>query len=263
MAIRQKTKDKEIVIATARTGGQAQEVMLSDTRMTAVTVERGATARVVIKGMGNLRMDVHEGADVRVVSIVGPGHVSREVKVGRNSTLNWSDICYGGDALVVRTSMTLFEEAARAVHNCVYIGGTASHKDFQTTIRHTASHTVSRMHVRGVLGGSARAAYKGVTVIDANTVGCDADQRHKTLLLDDTAEVTNDPVLEVHAENVTCGHGASITRVDAEKIFFLKTRGIKERDANNMIVHGFVRALVEDLSDRDAAALHAYTDKLV
>lgn len=263
MAIREATRDKTIVIAGAQVGERAQEVVLSDTRTTAVTIGRGTTARVVIKGRGDLRMDVHEDADVRIVSVIGQGHVSREVKVGRNSTLNWSDVCYGADELGVRTHITLSGETARTVHNCVYIGGGASRKYFQTTIRHAASHTVSRMHVRGVLVDSARAAYEGVTVIDAHTVGCDADQRHKTLLLDDTAEVTSDPVLEVHAENVTCGHGASITRVDADKIFFLKMRGIKEKDANKMIVHGFVHGLVEDLDDHDAAALQAYTDKLL
>lgn len=260
-------KIKEIVISRENVKRQLQEVVLSVDCTTDVVVDKDVEVHVIIKGIGDLRMHMREGADVSVTCMVPHDDVSpdmnREVVVGRTSRLNWNDVCFGDGELKVRTAITLAEEGAHAVHSCVYIGGDSSRKDFHTIIRHTASHTTSRMHVRGVLGGAARAAYKGVTVIDARTSGCDADQRHKTLLLDDTAEVRSDPVLEVHAENVTCGHGASITRVDDEKIFFLKTRGIKTEEANKMIVHGFIQTFVGGLDEEDTFALHEYTDRLV
>lgn len=260
-------KTEKIMVVASGTGERIQKVVLSDTCATAIVVEKNVHARIVLKGEGHLRMEVRENAEIHVMHVVSQDDeirdLRREVRVGRGSKLTWTDVCFGDRELDVRTFITLSEEGANTVHNCVYIGGAAHRKVFRTTIRHAASHTTSRMHVRGVLGGSARAAYKGITIVDSNAHGSDADQRHRTLLLTDTAEVTSDPVLEIHTEDVTCGHGASISRMDEEKIFFLKARGITEKKANEMIVYGFIHELIEDMDDENATALHEYTERLV
>lgn len=263
MEVQTAQKTEEIVIACNGTGAQEYALVLSDRRPTSVVIERGAEVRMTISGTGDLQMHAHENSDVRVRSLVVRGDGIREVTVGCNSALVWNDICFGRNVLKVHTTIALSGDGARATHNFVYVASETERKDFQTIIQHNASHTTSRMNIRGILGGKARAAYKGITRVDANTKGCDADQRHKSLLLTDTAEVTSDPVLEVHSEDVVCGHGASITRVDEERVFFLKTRGIKEEEANKMIVHGFIREHAKDFSDEEMRALYEYTDKLV
>lgn len=267
MTIPKVTKTEKVTVTATGTGNRIKKVVLSDTCVTEIVVAKGVHADVVLEGEGHLRMEVREDAEIHVMRVVSQDELirdlRREVKVGRDSKLTWTDICFGDSELDVRTLITLSGEGADVVHDCVYIGGGTSRKTFRTTIRHAASHTTSRMHVRGVLGDSARAAYKGITIVDTDACGSDADQRHRTLLLNDTAEVTSDPVLEIHTEDVTCGHGASITRVDEEKVFFLKARGITEKKANQMIVYGFIHEFIGELDDEDATALHKYTEKLV
>ena len=88
----------------------------------------------------------------------------------------------------------------------------------------------------------------------------DAKQTNMTLLLSDDAQVESKPQLEILADDVKCTHGATIGQIDSDAIFYLRSRGLNEEAARNMLIYAFARESLESMS---VAALRSQLDDLV
>jgi Fe-S cluster assembly protein SufD len=137
-----------------------------------------------------------------------------------------------------------------------------THTDVTMVIDHAAAGTVSTEVVRNIVTGRARGVFQGRINVHQQAQKTDAKLACNTLLLSDDAEFSTKPELEIFADDVQCGHGATVTEIDRNHLFYLMARGIDERTARGLLVKAFVAEVIEELDDEPVVeALEAMLDK--
>ena len=107
-------------------------------------------------------------------------------------------------------------------------------------ISHIAPNTFGRVVIKGVAENGARIAVKGLVKIEKQAQNTDSFLAMKILLLDKKSGATAEPELEIEANRVKASHSASVGKIDDEQLFYLRSRGIEETKAKNIIVNGFI-----------------------
>jgi Fe-S cluster assembly protein SufD len=105
-------------------------------------------------------------------------------------------------------------------------------------------HTQSEQNYRGVADGRARGVYNGKVVVHVGADKTDAIQSSKNLLLSDKAEIDTKPELEIYADDVKCRHGATVGQLDADALFYLRSRGIDLETARALLTYAFAEDVV-------------------
>ena len=158
------------------------------------------------------------------------------------ANLTWFLCALGADT--TQASIETFAGPGSVIRNTSALLGTGTQQfDIHATTRHEGGHSTSDMLARGVLDGNARATYHGLIRIDENAPECDSYQKSEVILLSEGAAADAIPNLEIHNHRVRCSHGATIGKIDQEKLFYLQTRGIDEPTAKRMITEGFLEPL--------------------
>lgn len=160
-------------------------------------------------------------------------------KVDRNARLNWLQGMFGSGFTQMHVESQLVKEGAETKVQSVFYGNAKQHFDQTLLANHVVGHTTSDTYTRGVLTDQARGVYRGMIAIQRGAHGSSADQNGHAMLLADTAHADMIPGLEIDADDVTAGHGATVGQVDAEQLFYLMSRGLPEADAREMIIRGF------------------------
>jgi Fe-S cluster assembly protein SufD len=151
-----------------------------------------------------------------------------------------------GAALARNDITTVFDAAGcEATLNGLYLIGGRQHADNHTCIDHAAPHGTSQEHYRGVLDGAARAVFNGKVIVRPGAQKTNARQTNHNLLLSRDAEVDTKPQLEIRADDVQCTHGATVGQLDDTQLFYLRSRGIEEATARNLLVHAFAHDVIE------------------
>ena len=112
--------------------------------------------------------------------------------------------------------------------------------DNHTCIDHAVPHGTSHETYKGVLGGRARGVFRGRVHVRPHAQKTHASQSSLNLLLSEGAEINTKPQLEIHADDVKCSHGSTIGQLDEDALFYLRTRGIEEQAARDLLAKGFV-----------------------
>ena len=147
------------------------------------------------------------------------------------------------------TFVSLTEEDASTEVNAAYIMNGWATIDTTTDVEHLAPHTVSSQLVKGVVGGEAKGVFQGKIHIAPHAVKTEGRQLHKALLLTDTAEVDCKPELEIFADDVKCSHGAASGELDEEQLFYMRSRGIGEDEAKQLLIDAYLEDVLNTLPD--------------
>jgi Fe-S cluster assembly protein SufD len=142
------------------------------------------------------------------------------------------------------------------------LGGGRSRADFRVVADHAVGDTNSRVTVRAVALGKAKAAFTGLLQIREGAARSEAFEEARALLLSRTASADLLPELEILNHDVRCSHGAAVAPVDEETLFYLQTRGLARSEAEAMMVEGFVEPVAarlpsEALAERARERLRA------
>jgi Fe-S cluster assembly protein SufD len=149
------------------------------------------------------------------------------------------------------------EHASAHLNAAQLLGGT-QHADFTTVITHAAPHCASRQTVKNVLAGRSRGVFQGKIEVAPGAQKTDGYQMNQALLLSPEAEIDSKPQLEIFADDVKCSHGATVGELDAEQLFYLRSRGIAEADARAILVRAFLAEALDLVAHPGArAALEA------
>lgn len=144
---------------------------------------------------------------------------------------------------------TYFEgEHASCVLNGLYLTQGKQLVDHHTRVDHAKPRCVSREFYKGILDGTSRAVFNGKVIVHRDAQQTDASQSNRNLLLSDNAEVDTKPELEIYADDVKCAHGATVGQLDANQLFYLRTRGIDEVSARTLLIFAFAEDLVSGLT---------------
>jgi len=151
---------------------------------------------------------------------------------------------------------------ARSTLTGLYLPAGRQRHDTTISVDHAASHCTSTQEFKGVVDDHARGSFSGRIVVRPDTVGTDARQSNRNLLLSADAQADSRPWLEILADDVRCAHGTTVGRLDDEALFYLRTRGIPLAQGRSMLVDAFVREIVDaiepaSLRDHVTAALAA------
>lgn len=126
------------------------------------------------------------------------------------------------------------------------------HADTQLDLRHESAGARSQTVWRAVAGDRARAVFNGHITVQPGADGTDAQLACKSLLLSAQAEVDIKPVLEIYADDVKCAHGATVGQLDAQALFYLRSRGLGEAQARSLLLRAFCAEAFGDAADSPA-----------
>jgi Fe-S cluster assembly protein SufD len=210
-----------------------------------LTAARGFTNSVI-------EVRVEPGAELALVLVQREAeatfHVSNlAARVERDASLSVHTVTLGGALVRNDASVTLADEGARCRLDGLFAGRAEQLLDHHSLIDHAMPHGTSRQLVKGILDGGARGVFRGRVIVRPGAFGTDAGQSNPNLLLSAGAEVDSKPQLEIHADDVKCRHGASIGRLDADALFYLRARGLDEVAARDLLVRGFAAELLDAL----------------
>jgi len=224
-----------------------------------VVVEEGAAATIV---------ESHDSGDSQVNTaielVVGDGaqvgyfritraralHVaSLLASVGAGST--FKIFAYTSDSNVVRSQnfVTFAGEKSHGALRGVSLLRGKEHVDTTLLIEHAAGHCESREQFKSVLDDEAHGIFQGKIVVRPHAQKTDAKMMTRSLLLSDQAEADSKPELEIFADDVVCGHGATTSAPDDNLKFYLMSRGIPEQEAEALLIQAFIGEVIEEIDD--------------
>jgi Fe-S cluster assembly protein SufD len=151
-------------------------------------------------------------------------------------------------------------EQAECMTLGLYLVGDAQMVDQHLNIQHNHPANRSNHHYKGLLYGKGHGVFDGRIRVAQDAQDTNARLVNNNLLLCDDAEIDSKPQLEIFADNVICSHGATITQLDEQQLFYLRSRGIDATTAMQMISLGFVSEILEHL---DNAEIRTYLDKRI
>jgi Fe-S cluster assembly protein SufD len=120
--------------------------------------------------------------------------------------------------------------------------------NIETRQNHWVPSTTSDLLYKTAVAQDGRSIWHGMIYVDPQAQQTDAYQSNRNLVLDDSADVKSIPGLEIHADDVKCSHGATVGRIDSEELFYLKARGIPEKEAEKLIIEGFFNQILNNFS---------------
>ncbi|GGK11496.1 Fe-S cluster assembly protein SufD [Luteimonas terricola] len=161
--------------------------------------------------------------------------------LARESSYRRLDLELGAALSRHELNVRLEGDRAELVANGVLLASGRRHLDTRLGIEHIARDTRCELGWRGMAAGRGRAVFHGGIEIREGADGTDARLSNKNLLLSDTAEIDTQPVLVIHADEVTAAHGATVGELDADAMFYLRTRGLPEPEARALLTAAFVR----------------------
>jgi Fe-S cluster assembly protein SufD len=228
---------------------------------TLVVVEEGAEVEVweqylsgddAVDGVFNVVTELIVGDNARLRYVCGQGLAEKSwifgaqrAEIGRDGRLDWVALGFGSARGHVRMETRLSGEGADARVTGAYATHGRQHIDFDTTQEHAAPNTTSDLAFRGVLQGRSSAVWKGNIIVDPGAQKTDAFQESRNLLISKRAHADAIPGLEIQANDVRCTHAAAVAQVDPEQLFYLRSRGLPEELAKQLVIEGFLSALVE------------------
>ena len=125
------------------------------------------------------------------------------------------------------------------------------HGDTTLVVDHAVPSCVSREIFRAVVDDRAHSVFQGRIIVRPDAQKTDGKMMTRALLLSDEAEADNKPELEIFADDVTCGHGATSGALDESLLFYLRARGLPEKDAQALLIQAFVGEAIEGIANDD------------
>jgi Fe-S cluster assembly protein SufD len=175
-------------------------------------------------------------------------HVSTvQVYLGRSANVSTQTISLGGSLVRNHVNAVLDGEGGEATLNGFYLVNGHQHVDNHTSIDHAKPHCNSHELYKGILDGKARGVFNGRIIVRPDAQKTDSKQTNKNLILSEEALVNTNPQLEIYADDVKCTHGATIGQLDADSIFYLRSRGIDHESARHLLTYAFAGDFIHRL----------------
>lgn len=201
---------------------------------------------------GVIEIVVKKNARVRYTTIQNWSNnvynlVTQRAKVYENGTMEWVDANLGSKVTMKYPSCFLMESGAHGEILSVAFAGHGQHQDAGGKVIHFAPNTSSKITSKSISRGDGRSSYRGLLKVYPDAEGSKSNVVCDALLLDLESRSDTYPYIEVSAEDVSIGHEATVSKVGADQLFYLMSRGLTEEEATTMVVSGFIEPLVKEL----------------
>jgi Fe-S cluster assembly protein SufD len=166
------------------------------------------------------------------------------------------------DGNIVRNNLNMVMEAAYCeshMYGLYFISGKC-HVDNHTVVDNVQPNCYSNELYKGIMTGSATGVFNGKIFVRQDAQKTNAYQSNKNVLLSSEANVNTKPQLEIFADDVKCSHGCTVGRLDEEGLFYLRSRGVPEKAAQALLLHGFAIDILDKIR---LEPIREYVDHLI
>jgi len=215
-------------------------------------IEEHASAAPGLTGYSNAvaELFVGDGAKLEYVSIQNLSQetwhfASHRATVGRDAELDWVAGGFGSKKGKIRIENDLAGQGATSRVTGAYFADGSQHLDYDTLQKHLAPNTTSDFAFKGALRDKATAVWRGMIRVEKDAQKTNAYQENRNLLLSKEAHADSIPGLEIEANDVRCTHGATVSQVDRDELFYCMARGLSRGEAERLIVRGFYQEIFD------------------
>lgn len=251
--------DKTIEIIHIQTGSEVMNNLYHS-----IEIERHAQAQVVMSFYSidsqqcftnlNTAIRVHDGAHLTVSKIQTEDnsnyHIATEqVNQDANSNFTINTITLGGELVRNNLNIRVNGQNCETNLNSAYILKENQHVDNHTVVDHRVPNCVSNELYKGVIDDKATAVFNGKVFVRPDAQKINAFQSNGNVLLSNDATINSKPELEIYADDVKCSHGSTTGQLDEKAVFYLRSRGMGEKQARELLVQAFVGDVLEKLDE--------------
>lgn len=180
---------------------------------------------------------------------------SAVVTLGAHAHFNTFGMVTGSHVSRYQPTIAFAGEGSRVETNGVNLLNGRQHADTTLFMDHAVPNCASREIFRAVVDDRAHSVFQGRIIVQPKAQKTDAKMMTRALLLSDEAEADNKPELEIFADDVTCGHGATTGALDESLLFYLRARGLSEKEAQSLLIQAFVGEAIESIASDDLREL--------
>ena len=240
------------------------EISLGDHAQASFVEWRGmlGAAPVQINDVTRVEVGDHASCDMVASFDERLGHdalcvLTFDAVIGADAQLNSCAFIKGGETIRRQIFARMNGERSNLTLNGVSLLRGTQHADTTLVVDHTAAHCQSREFFRHIVDGEATGVFQGKIIVRPGAQKTDGGMRSNTLLLSQEAAMMNKPELEIFADDVVCGHGATCGELDQNHLFYLMARGIPRSEAEGLLLQAFASEAFEAVeNDTLKAALH-------
>ena len=201
-------------------------------------------------------LSVGDGAELSHVRLMADAadavNVSSAIiTAGAKAKINLFNMTRGGAVSRYQGFVTLAGEGTDLSVNGINLLKDKQHGDTTLVIDHVVPHCTSRENFRAVVDDRGHSVFQGRIIVRPDAQKTDGKMMTRALLLSDEAEADNKPELEIFADDVTCGHGATSGALDDSLLFYLRARGLSENEAQALLIQAFLGEAIEQIADDD------------
>jgi Fe-S cluster assembly protein SufB len=201
-----------------------------------------AVVEIIVKKGARCRYTTIQNWSNNVYNLVTKRAVAHE-----SATMEWIDGNIGSKVTMKYPAVWLVGEHARGETLSIAFAGEGQHQDAGSKMVHAAPNTSSSIVSKSVARGGGRTSYRGLVQILEGAHGSKSTVRCDALLVDDISRSDTYPYVDVREDDVSMGHEATVSKVSADQLFYLMSRGMAEDEAMAMIVRGFVEPIAREL----------------
>jgi Fe-S cluster assembly protein SufD len=229
---------------------------------TGITLDRGAQASFLEIFHGSHAgvqrhtatiMTLAEGAKVRHVSVIGdePGlHIETQIcELAGTAELNAFGLVSGGELTRRQIFVRMTGDDAKASLGGLALIDGARRADTTLQVVHAAPRGTSREFYRAIVDDDAIGVFQGKVIVERAAQKTDGAMKSQAILLSPRAQMNEKPELEIFADDVVCGHGATVASLDSEQVFYLQSRGISKPNAEAMLLEAFGDESIDRVED--------------
>jgi Fe-S cluster assembly protein SufD len=244
-------------IANGRDGGALfwRLLIVAEPESRFTVIEEYASASPELAGYSNAVSEIFvgQGGKVEYVSLQNLSaetwhFASHHARVDRDAELDWVAGGFGSKKGKVRIQNDLAGEGATSRVTGAYFADGDQHLDYDTFQEHMAPSTTSDFAFKGALRDTATSVWRGMIRVEKEAQKTNAYQENRNLLLSPKAHADSIPGLEILANDVRCTHGATVSQVDREELFYAMSRGLTRPNAERLIVRAFFQEVLDRIA---------------
>jgi len=165
----------------------------------------------------------------------------------RNSTFSMHTFSFGNELVRNNLNISQNDEFIETTIKGVTIIGNKQHVDHNTLIQHNKPNCNSHQDYKGIYDNKSTGVFNGKIIVEKQAQKTNAFQSNNNVLLSDKATINAKPQLEIYADDVKCSHGCTVGQLDKNALFYLKSRGIPEKEATALLMYGFANNILESV----------------
>ncbi len=172
------------------------------------------------------------------------------IRLGEHSYAETLTISSGGRFIRNDLNFDLHGKHTEAMLSGIYLPLVDEHIDNHTFVDHAIRDGYSNEYYKGIMAGVGEGVFNGKIIVREDAQKTNAFQSNKNVVLSNGAKIDTKPQLEIFADDVKCSHGATVGKLDNEALFYLRSRGIGEREAIGMLIKAFAQDILEKIENK-------------